>query len=702
MQLTFRIDHSTRSAVSADPRFLVAGDLYDPLVLDFSSCPRDLVDAVDVGGLRLDLRRDSAAGAVVASVAAFTRVPSRRFLCAGVLTFATAGLLAWWEEVRAKMLAAPSAAGSPEAAGAEAAKASSVPRSDAVCWMEVRDSKTAYVACTVPVVLCGFSERDSLDDLLDSAEERLEGFVADATAQASAAETAKDAAVAAQAGAEDAKDAAVAAQGAAETAKAGAEDAKDAAVAAQGAAETAKAGAEDAKDAAVAAQGAAETAKAGAEDAKDAAVAAQGAAETAKAGAEGLLSTKLDVTYESGGFTEAHSQGSLKMTGPSDASSELKPGGLTLGAVELAESGGRLTAGGSEVALASEVRSKLDMAVYGTKRTLEGVKVLLFGYYDYNGALPASTPDSAAQYSAYAVRDPSDPYLFTADIAINAGEDVLHFSLSFSESAASPWGVVCPTANCSFTYYGEPDKDNTTGYLGAYSDVGVPDGIPDADGRLDSAMHPVERYQSSVNTPFGQYYLRLRLEGPSYVGDPTGDVLATASSVEKVAAAAAAGLAVDSVDVSPTLTASQDGPGTVSLVLVSSQTTERAEVSVPPSSSGGAGVRLSAADRSTASLTRKDGLVVDCPEYRFDESTGGYVGAKSAYGPDASVGGTLSVTGASTLSSASVGGALSVTGDVRVPSVLLYCGDDKKYHRLTAAKMADGSFALGLEQEGEA
>ena len=129
MTLTALIDFADRSVLFREAHALVAGDLYNPLVLDFSQVPRPVADAVDLGSLALVLRR-SQGGAVVASCPLFSAVPGRRSLRASSLSMTTKALADWYAEL---------------ASGCRAV--------DADGWLEVSDRSLAYVACPVPVVL---------------------------------------------------------------------------------------------------------------------------------------------------------------------------------------------------------------------------------------------------------------------------------------------------------------------------------------------------------------------------------------------------------------------------------------------------------------------------------------------------------------------------------------------------------------------
>ena len=141
MKLTLAIDSADRTVLMRELHSLVAGDLYDPIVLDFSSAPPAALAQIDDSSLHMTLRRDGPAGAEIASVPSFSRVPGHRCLRASTLSFATSALSAWWSEARP---------------GAN-------PRARAACWLEVSDDLFTYVVCEIPVVLRDFAVRDGQD-----------------------------------------------------------------------------------------------------------------------------------------------------------------------------------------------------------------------------------------------------------------------------------------------------------------------------------------------------------------------------------------------------------------------------------------------------------------------------------------------------------------------------------------------------------
>ena len=158
MTLTALIDFADRSVLFREAHALVAGDLYNPLVLDFSQVPRPVADAVDLGSLALVLRR-SQGGAVVASCPLFSAVPGRRSLRASSLSMTTKALADWYAEL---------------ASGRRAV--------DADGWLEVSDRSLAYVACPVPVVLrdveargdvAGYYTASQVDGLLAGKQDAL-------------------------------------------------------------------------------------------------------------------------------------------------------------------------------------------------------------------------------------------------------------------------------------------------------------------------------------------------------------------------------------------------------------------------------------------------------------------------------------------------------------------------------------------------
>ena len=158
MTLTALIDFADRSVLFREAHALVAGDLYNPLVLDFSQVPRPVADAVDLGSLALVLRR-SQGGAVVASCPLFSAVPGRRSLRASSLSMTTKALADWYAELESGRRAV-----------------------DADGWLEVSDRSLAYVACPVPVVLrdvevrgdvAGYYTASQVDGLLAGKQDAL-------------------------------------------------------------------------------------------------------------------------------------------------------------------------------------------------------------------------------------------------------------------------------------------------------------------------------------------------------------------------------------------------------------------------------------------------------------------------------------------------------------------------------------------------
>lgn len=135
MTLTLRIDATDRTVVMRELHALAAGEVYDPLVLDFSSFPTADVAAVDAGSLVLRLKRPD--GADVASVPMFSK--ARRAEMRGVLNLAVKALSDWYSE---------------DADGGVRRVERAV--------LEIADANRVYVSCPVPVVLRDFTPRGDI------------------------------------------------------------------------------------------------------------------------------------------------------------------------------------------------------------------------------------------------------------------------------------------------------------------------------------------------------------------------------------------------------------------------------------------------------------------------------------------------------------------------------------------------------------
>ena len=125
MQLTMKIDGADRAVALKEVHALCSGDVYNPLVLDFTSLGRDA--ASRIGALTMTVRAGGPGGAVVASVPSFTRDPERWAVWRSALPFATAALQAWFAEQ--------------EGPGTFTG------------WLEIQDGSATYVSCAVPVIL---------------------------------------------------------------------------------------------------------------------------------------------------------------------------------------------------------------------------------------------------------------------------------------------------------------------------------------------------------------------------------------------------------------------------------------------------------------------------------------------------------------------------------------------------------------------
>ena len=143
MTLTFRIDATDRTVVMRELHALAAGEVYNPLVLDFSSFLAADVAAVDVGSLVLRLKRPD--GVDVASVPMFSKV--RRDEMRGVLNLAVKALADWYSE---------------DADGG-------VRRVERAI-LEIEDVNRVYVSCPVPIVLRDFTPRGDITGYYTAAQ----------------------------------------------------------------------------------------------------------------------------------------------------------------------------------------------------------------------------------------------------------------------------------------------------------------------------------------------------------------------------------------------------------------------------------------------------------------------------------------------------------------------------------------------------
>lgn len=125
MELTMKIDGADRAVALKEVHALCSGDVYNPLVLDFTSLGRDA--ASRIGALTLVVRAGGPGGAVVASVPSFTRDPERWAIWRSALPFVSAALQSWFAEQ--------------EGPGTFTG------------WLEIQDGSATYVSCAVPVIL---------------------------------------------------------------------------------------------------------------------------------------------------------------------------------------------------------------------------------------------------------------------------------------------------------------------------------------------------------------------------------------------------------------------------------------------------------------------------------------------------------------------------------------------------------------------
>ena len=72
MELTLTVDLVHTSAALVEKHSLVAGDVYNPLYVDFAALTDAQVAAVSTGTLVLTLRKNNSAGAVLASASVFS------------------------------------------------------------------------------------------------------------------------------------------------------------------------------------------------------------------------------------------------------------------------------------------------------------------------------------------------------------------------------------------------------------------------------------------------------------------------------------------------------------------------------------------------------------------------------------------------------------------------------------------------------
>ena len=144
MELTLTVDLAHTSATLVEKHSFVAGDVYNPLYVDFSSLTAEQLAAVDAGTMVLTLRRDGPAGDILVSSSMFssasrlasngtpTPLPKMRQTS---LPLNTAAVKAWFDEETE----------------AEA------PNMQKTAYLELSDANVVYAACEVPLLLRSFT-----------------------------------------------------------------------------------------------------------------------------------------------------------------------------------------------------------------------------------------------------------------------------------------------------------------------------------------------------------------------------------------------------------------------------------------------------------------------------------------------------------------------------------------------------------------
>lgn len=128
MKLTAAVYRTDRTVLFVEAHSLVAGDLLEPFVLDFSRCGGALPDTET---LTLVLKR-SRTGETVLSVPSFSEVPNHRCLRSATLDLSVQAMVDWYAD--------ESSGGSPARRSVEG-------------WLEISDRDGAWASCPVPVVL---------------------------------------------------------------------------------------------------------------------------------------------------------------------------------------------------------------------------------------------------------------------------------------------------------------------------------------------------------------------------------------------------------------------------------------------------------------------------------------------------------------------------------------------------------------------
>lgn len=143
MELTITVDLAHTSASLVEKHSFVAGDVYNPLYVDFGSLTPEQAAAIDTGSLVLTIRRNGASGPIVASTGLFSASSQR----------ATDGTLSPRPKVRQTSLAL----------NVQAVRdwfddeaASQSPALATTAYLEISDSNVTYAACVVPMLLRAF------------------------------------------------------------------------------------------------------------------------------------------------------------------------------------------------------------------------------------------------------------------------------------------------------------------------------------------------------------------------------------------------------------------------------------------------------------------------------------------------------------------------------------------------------------------
>lgn len=144
MELTLSIDLAHTSATLVEKHSFVAGDVYNPLYLDFSNLTPSQLAAIDTGSLVLTLRKGGASGAIVASTNLFSAA-SR------LATNGTATPLPKMRQTTLPLNVQEVSDWFAEASSAEN------PDLSAVAFLEISDANVTYAACQVPFLLRSFT-----------------------------------------------------------------------------------------------------------------------------------------------------------------------------------------------------------------------------------------------------------------------------------------------------------------------------------------------------------------------------------------------------------------------------------------------------------------------------------------------------------------------------------------------------------------